>query len=169
MDARAQDPVGIRTGGRFYDFDVEGNSQLVLFKNVDAHGGRHNFISNGVQTSSGIVFYRSKSDGGDTEGHRHWTQAMLFDNVVDKGTVRLHNRRDWGTAHGWGAVHSVIWNDEGRMYVQKPPTAQNYAISSKGKLGTGPFGPLDGFTEVKAGKLAPESLYEAQLCERLGH
>ena len=25
-----------------------------------------------------------------------------------------------------------------------------------------------GFTELKAGKLAPASLYEAQLCERLG-
>jgi hypothetical protein len=159
--------VGIRTGGRFYNFDTESNSQLILFKNVKAEGGRHNFISNGVQSSSGIVFYRSTSSGGDNEGHRRWTQAMLFDNVSDRGTLRLHNRRDWGTAHGWGAVHSVIWNDDGKMFVQKPPTAQNYAISSVGKLGTGPFGKADGFIEIKSGRLAPQSLYEAQLCERL--
>jgi len=167
LDAHAQEPVGIRTGGRFYNFDAEGNSQLVLFKNVDAKGGRHNFISNGVQSSSDIVWYRSTSDGGDNEGHRHWTQAMLFDNVTDRGTLRLHNRRDWGTGHGWGAVHSVIWNDQGQMFVQKPPTAQNYAISSTGKLGTGPFGTADGFIEIKSGRLAPQSLYEAQLCERM--
>jgi hypothetical protein len=167
-DSRAREPVGIRTGGRFYNFDAEGNSQLILIKNVEAKGGRHNFISNGVQTSSGLVFYRSTSDGGDNEGHRHWTQAMLFDNVTDAGTVRLHNRRDWGTSHGWGAVHSVIWNDQGKMFVQKPPTGQNYAISSTGRLGTGPFGSADGFIEIKTtGKLAPQSLYEAQLCERL--
>jgi hypothetical protein len=167
VDARAEEPVGIRTGGRFYDFDTEHDSQLVLFKNVDAKGGRHNFVSNGVQSTSGVVFYRSVSDGGDNEGHRHWTQAMLFDNVTDKGTIRLHNRRDWGTGHGWSAVHSVIWNDHGKMFVQKPPTGENYAISSVGSLGRGPFGTATGFIEIKSGRLAPESLYEAQLCERL--
>jgi len=167
VDARGQEPVGIRTGGRFYTFDAEKNSQLVLFQNVNAKGGRHNFISNGVQSSSGLVWYRSTSDGGDNEGHRHWTQAMLFDNDTDQGTLRLHNRGDWGTGHGWSAVHSVIWNDQGKMFVQKPPTGQNYAISATGKLGTGPFGSADGFIEIKAGRLAPQSLYEAQLCERL--
>jgi hypothetical protein len=169
VSSHAADPVGIRTGGRFYDFDAEGNSQLILFKDVDARGGRHNFISNGAQSASGIVFLRSSSDGGDTEGHRHWSQALLFDNNTDKGTERLDTRRDWGTGHGWASVHSVIWNDHGRLLAQKPPTGQNYAISAFGKPGSAPFSAPGGFTELKSGTLSPPSLYEAQLCERLGH
>ncbi len=170
MDSVALEPVGVRTGGRFYNLDAERGSQLILFKNCDARGGRHNMITNGAETASGIVFYRIQSSSGSaSEGHRHWSQGLLFDNVVDGGTIQLINRGDYGTSHGWGAAHSVIWNDSGTMNVQKPPTAQNYAISSKGRLAYRAIFPgAAGFVEVKAGRLIPESLYEAQLCERLG-
>jgi hypothetical protein len=66
-------------------------------------------------------------------------------------------------------VHSVIWNYTGTMRVQKPPTAQNYAFSSVGSLGTTyPFPGAPGESDVRdSGELFPPSLYEAQLCERL--
>jgi hypothetical protein len=53
--------------------------------------------------------------------------------------------------------------------VQKPPTAQNYGITNGGHFRTHFFadGPM-GVQELKSGELVPTSLYEAQLCERLG-
>ena len=44
--ASATNPIGIRTGSRFYNFDVDDYSQLILFSNCVAADGRHNFISN---------------------------------------------------------------------------------------------------------------------------
>jgi len=171
-DSVAVEPVGVRTGGRFYNFDAEGNSQLVLFSECHAEDGRHNMISNGTQTTSGIVFHRI-SDNGDSasEAHRQWTQGMLYDSVGGEapGTIQLISRGDYGTGHGWAGVHSVIWNYSGTLRVQKPPTAQNYAFSSLGTLATSyPFPGGSGEADVReGGGLFPPSLYEAQLCERL--
>ena len=168
------DPVGIRTGGRFYNFCADRRSQCVLFTKCHATGARHGYVSNGTSSVSGLVFFRCTSNGGtDMEaGHRWWTQGVLFDNMFEerRGSLRLINRGDWGTQHGWGSVHSVVWNFNRGMYIQKPPTAQNYGISSTGTFPTGfPFsgeGP-QGVTEQKSGELVPASLYEAQLSERL--
>jgi hypothetical protein len=111
------------------------------------------------------------TNGGANEGgHRQWTQAMLYDNVTETASsgIMLINRGDFGTSHGWGCAHSVIWNFNSRLTAQKPPTAQNYAISPRGqKGGNPPFPGPDGFYELKGPGLAPASLYEAQLCERL--
>lgn len=171
-DTRALDPVAIRTGGRMYNFDAESRSQLILFTHCEATGGRHNFISNGVQTTSGVVFHRSTGTGNDdSEGHRHFSQALLFDNIRDLGSageIRLINRGDYGTSHGWASAHSVIWSYNSQMTVQQPPTAQNYAISEAGTLrATGYFPGAQGFAELTEGELVPASLYEAQLCDRL--
>lgn len=170
-DSKALDPVAIRTGGRMYNFDTEAQSQLILFTGCQASNGRHNFISNGVQTTSGVVWHRCSGSGdSDSEGHRRWSQGLLFDTISEtsNGSINLINRGDYGTAHGWGNVHSVIWNYNQTMRVQKPPTAQNYAISQAGRNNTGyPFPGLAGYSEIRSGELAPHSLYEAQLCERL--
>ena len=171
-DVQALDPVGIRTGGRFYNFAANPRTQLVLFKRCHGTDGRHGLVSNGQSSVSGIVFYRCTLNGGhDNEaGHRHWTQAVLFDNVVESGSgsLKLINRGDWGTSHGWGSAHSVAWGFNKGMYVQKPPTAQNYGISAAGSFPTNFAWPgAQGFVEQRAGTLVPASLYEAQLCDRL--
>ena len=171
-DSSAIEPVGIRTGGRFYNFSMEGLAQLVLVRNCFAADGRHSLVGSGASTTSGNVFYRCRmTNGGAVEGgHRQWTQAMLYDNVVEtaSSTILLINRGDFGTSHGWGCAHSVIWNFNSRMTAQKPPTAQNYAISSQGqKGGTPPFPGPEGAYELRGPGLSPASLYEAQLCDRL--
>ncbi|WP_128396961.1 peptidoglycan-binding protein [Botryobacter ruber] len=168
----ATDPVAIRTGGRMYNFSVDGFSQLILFTGCHATKGRHSFVSNGTTTVSGVVFHRCTMEGGDFEAHRHWSQALLLDNLKDVSSAnsqaKLINRGDMGSSHGWGAAHSVIWGFNKEIVVQKPPTAQNYVVSTEGTLRNKPFQPGPwGSIEVKKGKLVPESLYEAQLCERL--
>jgi hypothetical protein len=176
--ARAIDPVGIIDGGRFYNFAVDDFAQEVLFVDCEASGARHAFVSNGTSTVSDVVFLRGRSlvTHNSSEGHRRWSQGLLYDNVSEvnpgSGTViGLYNRGDWGTQHGWAAVHSVLWRYDtaGKQAIlQKPPTAQNYAIGTMGPVtGTGPFAGGPGFIEPIEGDLAPHSLYEAQLCDRL--
>jgi hypothetical protein len=170
-DSTTAEPVGIRTGSRFYNFAMGGNAQLVLVRDCEGSDGRHTLVSNGASTASGNVFYRCRTNrGGSMEGgHRGWTQAMLYDNVVESATssISLFNAGDFGTGHGWGCAHCVVWNFNATMTVQKPPTAQNYAISSSGRMGKPTFPGPDGSYELKGAGLAPASLYEAQLCERL--
>ncbi len=167
-DTQALSPVAIVTGGRMYNFNAEANSQLILFTHCAATGGRHHFISNGTSSASGIVFHRCTSDGSSSEGHRRWSQALLFDSInATGGSILIGNRGDWGTSHGWGAVHSAIWNYTKGMAVQQPPTGQNYAVSRAGSRANPPWPGPAGHVEIQAGELVPESLYEAQLCDRL--
>ncbi|HEY0138692.1 MAG TPA: hypothetical protein VGB85_31625 [Nannocystis sp.] len=181
-DSRGIDPVGIITGERMYNFDASGGQQ-VLFTGCHASGGRHHYVSNGTTWTSGVVFHRSTSTDAhaSSEGHRRWSMGMLYDNVVESAPSKdgmvvlgLYNRGDYGTGHGWASAHSVAWNYDtstGVGAIQRPPTAQNYAIGGAGKF-TGnkpaPFAQPEGYIEG-TGKpgLVPESLYDRQLAERL--
>lgn len=145
-------------GERMYNFSLSSQSQLILFQNCYARVSRHAYVSNGKSTVSGIVFYKCKSEAARTrsEGHRMWTQGMLFDSFeafnpfttkTELPILGLWNRWEAGSGHGWGSVNSVLWNcnlrtdhstDEAKYYsptnaraqitLEKPPTSQNYAI-----------------------------------------
>jgi len=187
-NCEALDPVSEIEGERRYNFNVYTASQQVLFKNCRASNGRHHYVSNGTSWTSGCVFLDCTSEGAYTssEGHRRWTTGILYDNLIELNGPRpgynprllgLYNRGYYGSSHGWGLAHSVAWNcdmAQGDLIVQKPPTAQNYAIGCKGKNVTGtkppaPFDAPDGFIEgTNESGLEPRSLYEAQLQERLG-
>lgn len=180
-DCAAVDPVGIVTGGRYYNFNIYERSQLVLFEGCYAKDGRHNYISNGNSTASGCVFLRCVSEATKAvnEGHRRWTTGVLFDNLREVNPVRalivaLYNRGDYGTAHGWAMAHGVLWNCDvtakGEFCVQQPPTAQNYAIGGVAATAYGkhkfrhPAGYIEGLNRPG---LLPGSLYEAQLQQRM--
>src|SRR4029079_257321 len=99
-----------------------------------------------------------------SEGHRRWSQGLLYDNIVEvtpgSGTVvGLYNRGDWGTQHVWAAAHSVLWHYDtaGKdAILQRPPTAQNWAIGTVGHVTSkGPFAGPPGLSESIAGTLAP--------------
>lgn len=186
-NCRALDPVSKITGMRRYNFQVYTASQQILFKNCHASNGRHHYISNGITLTSGIVFYNCTSSGAyaSSEGHRGWSMGILWDNHkeldgprtgINARLLGLYNRGNAGTSHGWAIANSVAWNcdlSEGDLIVQKPPTAQNYAIGCRGKNITGkkplaPFDEQEGYIEGsnKPG-IFPESLYIRQLQERL--
>ena len=166
-----------------YNFNTYLYSQLNLFSNCYARNGRHHYVSNGTSTTSGNVFLRCTSDATNSvnEGHRQWTQGMLYDNHKEINLKRdfvlgLYNRVAMGTGHGWAAVHSVLWNCDvtsgyGKIGLQKPPTAQNYAIGCFAKTITGNPISASNFTRgfVEGQNIAgiqPVSLYEAQLAAR---
>ncbi|MBR1630857.1 MAG: hypothetical protein IJ680_03295 [Paludibacteraceae bacterium] len=175
----AIDPVAIVTGSRMYNFCTYLNSQLNLFDHCYARAGRHHYMSNGTSGTSGNVFLYCTSDAVQNvnEGHRQWTQGMLYDNHKEQNLVRpfvlgLYNRVAMGTGHGWAAVQSVLWNcdvdsKQGRIGLQKPPTSQNYAIGCMAQNITGNPIAASNFTRgyvegQNAAGLEPQSLYEAQ-------
>ncbi len=180
-NCKALDPVAQVTGSRMYNFNLSKASSQVLVKNCTASNGRHHYVSNGTSWVSGCVFLRCSSVAGYTssEGHRRWSMGILYDNQVEQSVrssglrlLGLYNRGDYGTSHGWSAAHSVAWHCDmknGQLVVQKPPTAQNYAIGCSGQVnGNGPFSQPAGFIEgTNQSLLAIESLYEAQLNARL--
>ncbi len=185
INVQSVDPVAQVTGARMYNFNAYRNSNGILFDNCYARNGRHHYVSNGTSTASGIVVLRSISEHpkSTSEGHRHWSTGMLFDNLIDIGsfpssinTLAFYNRGDAGTGHGWSAAHSVMWNCEtdrpgtdAGIIIEQPPTAQNYAIGCKGNLTLeGPFNQPKGYIEGanNPDQLIPVSLYEAQLLHR---
>lgn len=184
-NCKAIDPISIITGERRYNFNMYRASQLILVKNSYTRYGRHDFVSNGTASVSGCVFYNNISEKtySSSEGHRWWSQGLLFDNLTYNSpnmsyVIGFYNRGDYGTSHGWAAVHSVAWNcvvNGGKnIIIQKPPTAQNYAIGCSANLITGknpyaPYSQPEGYIDgTNFHGLNPKSLYLAQLNERLG-
>ena len=179
-ESEALEPHSVITGARRYNFAVY-RSQLVLFENNLATEARHSYVGNGEGWDSGIVFLNNVSrDAHNTsEPHRHWGQGFLYDNHQEIGStpgqmrLRLGNRGSFGTGHGWSAAHSVAWNckmNGARASIEKPPTAQNYAIGCEGDItGTrGSFRQPAGYIEgTNRSGLYPASLYEKQLEDRL--
>jgi hypothetical protein len=186
-NCRALDPVSLIEGEKRYNFNVYNASQLVLFKNCTATNGRHSYVSNGYSYTSGCVFLDCTSQGAyaSSEGHRRWSTGLLWDNHkeldgprpgLNERLIGLYNRGYYGTSHGWSAAHSVAWNCDvanGDIIVQKPPTAQNYAIGCSGARVTGvkppaSFDEPSGFIEgTDSLNLNPRSIFLAQLEERL--
>lgn len=174
---RAIEPHGPIDGGYRYNFSTY-HAQLILFRDCFASYARHAYVCNGTSLDSGIVFLNSIIDHAYTssEGHRRWSTGVLYDNIVattrqSTDVLGLYNRGTYGTGHGWATAHSVAWNCNaagGRVWIQQPPTAQNYGIGCSGNVtGTGPFAGSAGFIEGTGQTgLAPVSLYLAQLAQR---
>ena len=175
------DPSGLKDGGTWYNFETYHRSQLILLKNCYARGGRHHYISNGCATVSGIVVlnFRSEKSNAVSEGHRMFSQGILFDNwkeideTVSGFKIGMYLRNNMGTGHGWGGVHSVFWNcdvQKGGIYLDEVPTAQNYAIGCTAGALRQYYNKTDTDYTYKAGEiegrnkagLQPASLYEAQ-------
>lgn len=176
---RAVEPHSIVTGSRRYNFSMY-QAQLILVRDCFADRARHAYVCNGTSLDSGIVFLNCISDRALTssEGHRRWSTGLLYDGLVATNRqttdiLGLYNRGTYGTGHGWSAAHSVAWNcnasSGGRIWIQRPPTAQNYGIGCTGNVtGTGPFaGPAGHIEGTNQPGLEPHSLYLAQLAQRL--
>lgn len=179
LDSFAIDPHSRVYSSRRYNFNVD-QSQLILFENCHATNARHAFVGNGGSRDNGIVFLNATSSRsyGPSEPHRRWAMGFLYDglreiNIRSSGrmVMGLYNRGSWGTGHGWAGVHSIAWNcniGTGTYIIEKPPTAQNYAIGCRGTISdTSPFNQATGFIELtEVTDLEPVSLYRKQLVDR---
>jgi hypothetical protein len=163
QDCASLDPVSQLTGGRRYTFAIEG--QLNLVQRCYARNARHAFVF-GARVPGPNVFLDCKSDAdhATSEPHHRWSTGGLFDNV--HSNLAIQDRQWMGSGHGWAGANYVIWNCEGSLICQQPPTAQNFAIGFLGLKKGGAFPRHEGWWESEGCHVEPGSLYRAQLLER---
>ncbi len=164
QDSRCLDPVSRITGSRRYSFYVLG--QLTLVQRCYARHGRHDFVlGSRVQGPNVFLDCVAEEAHNDTGPHHRWSSGCLFDNVVVRGdAINVRNRLNLGTGHGWAGANMVLWNCRADLITcERPPTAQNWAIGCVAESYRG-----DGLWESRGRPVKPESLYRAQLAERLG-
>lgn len=179
IDCQGLEPHSEITGGRRYNFAVGRESNQILFENCRATEGRHSFVSNGTSSVSGIVFYNctSEVDYAASEGHRRWSQGLLFDNVnflrSETATlIGLYNRGSYGTGHGWSTTNGVAWNvkvpNTKFIILQKPPGRQNFAVACRALITSNHrFPHPPGYSELTNQTPLITSLYSKQLETRL--
>lgn len=154
------------------------NGGQILVDRCSVAGNNIWFVALGAGQTGPIVFLNCNFKGnGRIEGHQRWTTGMLFDNCrLPEGGIDFKNRGSMGSGHGWGTAWSVAWNCEAKSYVnQLPPGTCNWVIGSTGESTplrrpfnrTGATLPV-GIFDAHNTPVAPQSLYLAQLKERMG-
>jgi hypothetical protein len=116
--------------------------------------------------------------------HQRWAVGLLTDNASlpnapnnpDGGAtgISYSDRGNHGSGQGWAMGWGVAWNvTTPFLVVQQPPGAQNWCIGCVGsevtavEAGSGKTVP-NGVFDSPGAKVTPNSLYLAQLCDRLG-
>jgi hypothetical protein len=114
--------------------------------------------------------------GNRLQPHQRWSTGLLFDNCrIPDGGIDFMNRGVAGSGHGWTMGWGVAWNCLAKTYIiQNPPGAVNWSIGCVGErqktarlFDKAPILP-EGEFESFGTNVAPQSLYLAQLEERLG-
>jgi hypothetical protein len=163
QDSTSTEPVSQITGGRRYTFNVD-DSQMVLFQRNSATDGRHDYVQgSGVPGPNVFLASVAISAHDDIGPHHRWSAGGLYDGIVSNRSIRIRNRGNSGTGHGWAGASIVVWNSKApTILVQAPPGAQNWAIGCESaKMG-------DGFWDAVGTPVNPKSLYLKQLEDRLG-
>jgi hypothetical protein len=164
VDAKSLEPVSEIRGGRRYPFHVLG--QLALVQRCFSDGARHAFVfSSQVCGPNAFVRCRSQRDYSTSEPHHRWSVGGLYDNV--EARLAIQDRGNLGTGHGWAGANYVVWNSRGSLVLQRPPTANNWAIGFVGERAA-PFfeGRDEGTWDSFGVPVVPVSLFESQRAER---
>ncbi|MFC1607750.1 hypothetical protein ACFL47_07240 [Candidatus Latescibacterota bacterium] len=170
QDCTTREPVSFCAGWRRFTYHIRG--QLSLVQRCFSDRGRHSFVLTGIKACGPNVFLDCEITRpfSSSEPHSHYCTGALYDNVIAPLTIRFWKE----ISIGWAGANCVLWNCEGQYLVQKPPTAQNYAI---GHIGVHAmvfntrymdYGKDQGFIESWNRHVQPRSLYLMQLEERLG-
>ncbi len=193
-DCSLERPQNRGGGGNGYLFEVSRSSE-VLFVDLVARGGRHNYIQNWDFGTSGVVWLRTTSAGGESltsqggfatvgasEFHHSLAMANLVDDSVTDDAWKAVNRRTFSSGAGHTATETAFWNLRGAGAVTSLQFGLGYVIGTGPELtvvtgldrgglfaeasGTTPEDWTEGLGE--GGTLEPQSLFEDQLMRRLG-
>lgn len=153
------------------------NGGQVLMDRCSVDGYNVWFVAVGAQITGPIVLLNCTFKGnGHIEGHQRWSTGFLMDNcILPEGGLDFKNRGSMGSGHGWGTAWAVAWNCVAKTFVnQLPPGTANWCIGCIGKreLLPRPFDKTgllpEGYYDSHGTHVAPQSLYLAQLRDRLG-
>lgn len=168
-DCAQLDPKGPIVGGWRYSFNLD-DCSYVLTQRCYAESGRHDYVS-GSQTPGPNAFvdcvaHDTKSDSGP---HHRYSTGQIYDNI-NCGELNVQNRRGSGSGHGWAGAQILFWNCKGNSICDAPLGAMNWSVGFDGQHSESSFSPdePDGIWQSHNTRVAPRSLYQAQLKERMG-
>ena len=169
LNSKCFDAISQTIGERKYSFCLGGQRNLVM--DCFTRLGRHDFVTV-ARVAGPNVFVRctATQQSNATGPHDRWATGTLYDNLVCDGLLNLENRRTSGTGHGWAGAQNMLWNcTSATSTVQSPPGHINWSVGTKGNVtGVGYFFTGQGYVESTGTFVTPQSLYDRQLCERLG-
>lgn len=167
----------LATEGAAKPADINGSGQQLLFNKCSIQGNNMFFFGTGAKVTGPVVVLNCTFKGnGWIQPHQRWATGLLIDNCnVPEGGIDFMNRGAMGSGHGWSIGWAVAWNCQARSFLnQRPPGAANWVIGGQGRAErkAQPFdqAPLlaEGIYDSPGRQVAPQSLYLAQLLERLG-
>lgn len=162
-ECKSLHPVGEIGGWRRNSFYTSG--QQVLMQRLYSEGGLHDFAV-GLAAAGPNAFVECEAVGsfGESGAIDSAACGTLFDRVrVTDAPISLRNRDYLGYGAGWASFNGMLWNTIAPVnIIQRPPGAQNWARGAHGEFsGDGSWADSDDSVE-------PDSLYYAQLAERVG-
>lgn len=155
-------PISEIGGYRRHTFFTLG--QLTLFNRCWSESGRHDF-SVGHCAPGPNAFVQCHADRalGESGPIESWASGVLYDNVrIDGSDLQLQNRWNDPPGTGWAAANCLLWQCRAaNVRCFRPPDANNWTIGAWATpAGDGVFESLSDFVK-------PQSLYQAQLRQRL--
>jgi hypothetical protein len=153
-------------GSAGYPGDFETSGTQNLFLRCSTVGTQSFPFATLSEVSGPNVVLQASCKGKDKiQPHMRWATGLLIDSTeIPMGAIEFINRGTAGSGHGWAIGWAVAWNSNAAsLNIQQPPGAQNWAIGSSGSVGTS-----NGTIDSPGTRVAPDSLYLRQLCERLG-
>jgi len=159
----SREPVSEVGGSRRQTFYTAG--QMCLFHQCSAENGQHDFAVGSLAGGpNAFVDCQAKWAYGFSGPIESWASGVLYDNVtMDGGGLSLTNLEIELKGAGWAAANCVLWQCTAPIITcRAPPDANNWAIGCWGQfIGDGSWRTLNEFVK-------PDSLYQAQLADRLG-
>jgi hypothetical protein len=163
QDCLSLAPVSEEAGYRRHTFFTM--SQLCLFLHCHTEHGRHDFsVGHCAAGPNAFVQCDATATLADSGPIESWASGVLYDNVtIDGNGLSLANRGPNPHGAGWAAANSVLWQCSASFIrCANPPTARNWAFGCWGEFEG------DGIWRSSNESVKPDSLYLAQLTDRLG-
>lgn len=169
INSKCLDGISLVQGERRYSFCIEGQRNLVM--GCFTRNGRHDFMT-GARVAGPNAFVRCTATRqlNIAGPHGRWAAGTLYDNLVCDGPLDVENRVISGTGHGWAGAQNMLWNcTAATIVIHSPPQHINWAVGCRANVtGVGIFYTGVGYSESTGTFVAPQSLYDQQLCDRLG-
>ncbi len=163
-------------GSKPSDFSIEG-SQILVDRCRVTGDNEYDVWTGSLVTGPNVVLNSTFLGlGSRLQPHQRWSTGLLIDNcTVPNGGIDYMNRGIAGSGHGWTMGWGVVWNSVAKTYIiQNPPGVLNWAIGCTGRreqtarlFDTHPI-LSEGVFESHGTPVAMQSLYLAQLADRLG-
>ncbi len=168
--------VATKGAAKPFDLDV-GGTQVLVDRCTGRGDGLFYYATMGRTQGPNVILHCEFQGTGSIQPHMRWSTGLLVDGCrLPTGSIDFMNRGIMGSGHGWAIGWGVAWNCQAKTFlIQQPPGSTNWAIGCQGAQTSRTMPGGDSRTLLPSGivdsaqhSVAPESLYLAQLRERLG-